>query len=99
MFQRGRCHAPAPLALGGRLALGRCVARILLKSYQAARCCTEVVRKGFAMGRLALVFMAVVLWIGFAWNGYTVPDGLTDKMWLVALFPAVYILGVGLLGD
>ena len=51
------------------------------------------------MGRLALVFMAVVVWIAFAGNGYTVPDGLSDKLWLVALFPAVYILGVGLLGD
>ena len=51
------------------------------------------------MGRLALAAMAVFAFIGIASNGYSVPEGLSDKLWLVALFPAVYILGVGLLGD
>ena len=51
------------------------------------------------MGRLALAVMAIVVWIAAASNGYAVPDALGDKLWLVALFPAIYILGLGLLSD
>lgn len=51
------------------------------------------------MGRFVLVVMGVLGWIVLANNGYAVPDGLADKLWLVALFPAVYIFGLYLLGD
>lgn len=51
------------------------------------------------MGRFVLAVMAVVVWVAVASNGYAIPEGLGDKLWLVALFPAVYILAMGLLSD
>lgn len=51
------------------------------------------------MGRLALAVMAGVAWMVWAGNGYSVPYGLEDKLWLVALFPAVYILCISLLRE
>lgn len=51
------------------------------------------------MARVALVVMAVSVWIGLAKNAYVVPDALTDHLWLVAMFPAVYILGISLLRE
>jgi hypothetical protein len=51
------------------------------------------------MGRFALAVMAVIALIAAANSGYSLPDGLNDKLWLVALFPAVYVLGLGLLGE
>jgi hypothetical protein len=51
------------------------------------------------MGRFALVVMAVLAWIALAKNGYSLPSGLDDRLWLVGLFPGVYILGLWLIGD
>ncbi len=51
------------------------------------------------MGRFALVVMGVIAWIALANSGYALPSGLDDKLWLVGLFPAVYILGLTLIGD
>ena len=51
------------------------------------------------MARLALAVMAIGVWLVFAQNGYSVPYGLEDKLWLVALFPIVYILCIGLLRE
>jgi len=51
------------------------------------------------MARLALAFMAAMVCYGIANNGFAVPDALEDKLWLVAIFPAVYLLGVSLLKD
>ena len=51
------------------------------------------------MGRFVLALMAIVVWIAAASSGYAVPDAISDRLWLVALFPAVYILALGLLSD
>lgn len=51
------------------------------------------------MGRLALAVMAGGVWMAWAKNDYSVPYGLEDKLWLVALFPAVYILCITLLRE
>ncbi len=51
------------------------------------------------MARLALALMAVGGWMVWVNNGYSIPYGLEDKLWLVALFPAVYILCISLLRE
>ncbi|MEZ5818275.1 MAG: hypothetical protein R3D44_14440 [Hyphomicrobiaceae bacterium] len=51
------------------------------------------------MARLALAVMAFTVWVIVANNGYAVPEGLEDKIWLVAAFPAVYILCISLLKE
>jgi len=51
------------------------------------------------MARLALAAMAGGAWMVWADNGYSVPYGLEDKIWLVALLPAVYILCISLLRE
>lgn len=51
------------------------------------------------MGRFALIVMGVVAWIALANGGYSLPASLDDKLWLVALFPGVYVLGLTLLGE
>jgi hypothetical protein len=55
--------------------------------------------KGFEMGRLVLFVLALGVGFGVLNNGFTMPDGLEGKLHLVALFPAVYLLGWALLGD
>ncbi|MGE0768729.1 MAG: hypothetical protein AB7L90_19960 [Hyphomicrobiaceae bacterium] len=52
-----------------------------------------------AMARLALALMAVGAYIVLANNEFSIPYELRDKLWLVALFPAVYLLCVGLLRE
>ncbi|MGE0699259.1 MAG: hypothetical protein AB7O57_09215 [Hyphomicrobiaceae bacterium] len=54
---------------------------------------------GIEMGRVALAVMAVLIYAIVANNGFSTPEGLEDKIWLVAIFPAVYILGLGLLRE
>ncbi|MGE3918757.1 MAG: hypothetical protein AB7F78_23965 [Hyphomicrobiaceae bacterium] len=51
------------------------------------------------MGRFVLVVMGLLAWIAVANSGYALPAALDDKLWLVGLFPAVYILGLMLIGD
>ncbi|MBS0242662.1 MAG: hypothetical protein JSS20_10830 [Proteobacteria bacterium] len=51
------------------------------------------------MGRIAFALFALVLGFTFLNKGLPFPDDLSDKMWLVALFPAVYVLGYALLAD
>ncbi len=58
-----------------------------------------LVEKGIKMGHFALVVVALVLGFGIANPELVDLEPLRDKFWLVALFPAVYLLGVGLLKD
>jgi len=51
------------------------------------------------MGRFALLVMGALVWIVLAKHGYSVPEVFAEKLWLVALFPAVYAFGLYLLGD
>ena len=57
------------------------------------------VGKGIEMGQLALLVIALVIGITIANPELVDLEPLRDKFWLVALFPAVYMLGVGLLRD
>lgn len=48
---------------------------------------------------MALAVMAIGAWIILANNDFSVPEDLEDKLWLVALLPAVYLLSVVLLRE
>jgi hypothetical protein len=51
------------------------------------------------MGHFALAVMAVLAWFAASNTGFVPPDALSDRLWLVGLFPAVYLLGLTLIGD
>lgn len=55
--------------------------------------------KGIEMGRLALLGLIAIAVVMVGNDGLPTLHGLEDKFWLVALFPAVYILGYVLLKD
>jgi hypothetical protein len=51
------------------------------------------------VARLAFAIMAIGVGIVLVNNDFSVPYELRDKLWLVALFPSVYLLCVGLLPE
>ena len=55
--------------------------------------------KGIKMGRFALFVVALAVGITVLNPEMVDLEPFRDKFWLVALFPAVYILGFGLLRD